>query len=193
MDLDNEEDATWSQSELYASITLRDPKKGLSKLNKPELWDLWKKTYSKQPLPDYKDQKWTASDARRQKKLMKRLLPDLEKTSVYKDMIEFRSDFYSTRLLQMPDKLILHVCGKVLSKKDENEQEHILQLIKDCIATHDHSLPIDDESSDSDDSIDSNDSAICYEDEHGSDEGTVSSHESNDERDNESRVSDDDF
>ena len=124
---------------------------------------------------------------------MNRLLPDLEKTSVYKDMMEFRSDFYSTRLLQMTDELILHVCAKVLSKKDEEEQKHILQLIEDRIATHDYSLPIDDESSDSDDSIDSNDSAICYEDEHGSDEGTVSSHESNDERDNESRVSDDDF
>ena len=69
-----------------------------------------------------------------------------------------------------------------------------MQLIKDRIATHDYSLPIDDEeSSDSDDSIDSDDSAIYYEDDYGSDEGTVSSHESNDERDNESRVSDNDL
>ena len=193
VDLDDEEDEHWSQAELYASITLRDPKKkGLSKLTKPELWDLWKNTYSKQPVPDHKDQKWTASDARRQKKLMNRLLPDLEKTSVYKDMMEFRSDFYSTRLLQMTDELISHVCAKVLNKKDEEEQKHILELIEDRIANNDDSLPINDESSDSDDSIDSNDSAICYEDEHGSDEETISSHESNDE-DDESRVSANDF
>ena len=138
--LDRRDPKNYSGDELKAIIILKHPDcKGLSKMNKTALGNEWNRKYYDMPFPDWTEVRYTKGDQRRLLKLEERKIPDLEETSVYRDMMELRSDLFATQLKQLPEDYLSHVIAKVLNEKDNRET--ILGNVNGRIARKDMSIP----------------------------------------------------
>jgi hypothetical protein len=121
----------FTTAELKAIITLKDPQSKVSSTTQKVLYDLWSKRYhSSMPFPAWDKIRWKKENEKRLKRLEVQKIPDLERTSVYQDMMKLRSDLFSRQLATLPDEHLSHVFATVLPRRRRIRLSLLLMLQK---------------------------------------------------------------